>query len=456
MKGCRQPAVVLLLLGWAAIAPRLVAGLSDPPPAGRAPVVYSAKVDAIIHPVSAEYMVETIDRADAAGATLVVFTLETPGGLVDSTRTIISRMISARTPVVVWVGPSGERAASAGFLITIAADVAAMAPGTHIGAAHPVAGEGQQVDQTMAKKMAEDVAAYARTLASKRGRNVELAQAAVTESKAFTEQEALDAKPPLIDLIASDIPDLLRKLDDRTITRFDGTKAVLHTANPVVTPVDMNWRQRMLSTLAHPNIAYLLLSLGMLGLTIELWNPGAILPGVAGGICLLLAFFTFQVLPVNYAGLLLILFGIALFVLELKVPSYGLLSVGGLVSLFFGSLILMNSSAPELQVSLQVIIPVVIALAVILSFLVRLAIRSQQLRPTTGAAGMLGEAGVVLTAIGPGQAGRVETHGEIWRATAEEAIGEGERVRVTGVEGLTVTVQRDGAGAVRDAPGPRI
>ncbi len=456
MKG-RRSAHVLLLLGWAVAGLRLFAGVPDPPPpTPRVPVVYSANVDAIIHPVSAEYMIETIDRADAAGATVVVFTLATPGGLVDSTRNIISRMISARTPVAVWVGPSGQRAASAGFLITIAADVAAMAPGTHIGAAHPVAGEGQQVDQVMAKKMAEDVAAYARTLASKRGRNVQLAQAAVTESKAFTEQEALDAKPPLIDVVASSVPDLLRKIDGRTVTRFDGKTVVLHTAGAQVVPVEMNWRQRMLSALAHPNIAYLLLSLGMLGLTIELWNPGAILPGVAGGICLLLAFFTFQVLPVNYAGLLLILFGIALFVLELKVPSYGLLSVGGLVSLFLGSLILMNSSAPELQVSLQVIIPVVLALAAILTFLVRLAVKAQQQRPTTGAAGMIGEAGVVLTAIDPGQAGRVETHGEIWRAVADEPIAEGEHVRVTAVDGLTVTVQRDRMDTMKDAPGPRI
>jgi membrane-bound serine protease (ClpP class) len=424
------------------------------PAAGAAPVIVSASVDAIIHPVSAEYMVETMDRADGEGARLVVFTLETPGGLVDSTRTIISRMIRARTPVAVFVGPAGARAASAGFLITIAADIAVMAPGTHIGAAHPVSGEGEKMDETMAKKVASDVAAYARTLASTRGRNVTLAEEAVKESRAFTEEEALKADPPLIDLIATDVPDLLRKVDGRTVRRFDGSTLVLHTAGARVVPVEMNWRQRVLSALAHPNIAYLLLSLGMLGLTIELWNPGAVLPGVAGGICLLLAFFTFQVLPVNYAGLLLILFGVMLFVLEIKVASYGLLSIGGIVSLLLGSMILMDSSAPEMQVSLRVIVPVVVGIAAILTFLVRLAIGSQRRRSVTGTSGMIGELGVALTAISPDQAGRVETHGEIWKAVAGEPIAEGEKVRVEAVDGLTLTVRRETA-AVKDDPGPR-
>jgi len=406
------------------------------------PLVYSATVDALIHPVSAEFMIETMDRADRDGAALVVFTLRTPGGLLDSTNSIVSRMLSARTPVAVFVGPSGTRAASAGFLITIAADIAAMAPGTHIGAAHPVQGSGEKVDETMAKKMASDVAASARTWATGRGRNAQLADEAVRESRSFTENEAVSATPPLIDLVVANVPELLAKLDGRTVRRFDGRTVVLHTAGARVVAVEMNWRQQLLSALAHPNIAYLLLSLGMLGLTIELWNPGAVLPGVAGGVCLLLAFFTFQVLPVSYAGILLILFGVALLILEIKVVSHGVLSVGGIVSLLFGSMMLMDTSTPELQVSLSVILPVVAGLSAILILLVRLGLASQRRRPTTGSAGMIGEAGRALGPLAPGTSGSVSVHGELWAATAEEPIAKGEEVFVAGNEGLTLRVSR--------------
>jgi membrane-bound serine protease (ClpP class) len=412
-------------------------------PAAPQPVVYAAEVDALIHPVSAEYMVQTMEAADAAGAAAVIFTLRTPGGLLDSTRTIISRMIASKTPVVIFVGPAGSRAASAGFLITIAADVAVMAPGTNIGAAHPVSGSGEKMDETSAKKAAEDTAAYARSLAEKRGRNVALADQAVKESRAYTEEEALKASPPLVDFVAADLPEIVRKLDGRTVTRFDGRMVTLHTAGAKLVTREMSWRQRLLSAIAHPNIAYLLLSLGMLGLTIELWNPGSVLPGVVGGICLLLAFFTFQILPVNYAGVLLILFGIALFVLEVKVASYGLLSVGGLISLILGSMILVDSPAPELQVSLRVIAPVVLALGAILTFLVRITIAAQRRRSVTGASGMIGEIGRALTALEPGRVGRVETHGEIWNAVAAELVAEGEPVRVTAVDGLMLTGDRE-------------
>jgi membrane-bound serine protease (ClpP class) len=407
------------------------------------PVVYAAEVDSIIHPVSAEYMIETMDRADRADASLIVFTLRTPGGLVDSTRTIISRMIAAKTPVAVFVGPSGGRAASAGFLITIAADVAAMAPGTHIGAAHPVSGGGEKLDETMAKKSAEDVAAYARTLAGKRHRNVTLAEEAVKNSRAFTEDEAISASPPLIDLVASNVDDLVRKLDGRTVMRFNGERVVLKTSGAQVTSIEMTLRQRVLSAIAHPNVAYLLLSLGTLGLTIELWSPGAILPGVVGGLCLLLAFFAFQVLPVNYAGLLLILFGLLLLALEIKVTSFGLLTTGAVISLVLGSMILMDSGSPDLQLSLRIVLPVVLGFVGIGAFLVRLGIVSQRQHAVTGAAGMIGEIGVVVTPIERGGVGRVSTHGEIWQATASEPVPEGARVRVTRVDGLTLTVAKE-------------
>ena len=405
--------------------------------------MYAAEVDSIIHPVSAEFMIQTMDLADRNGAALVVFTLRTPGGLVDSTRDIVSRMITAKTPIAVFVGPSGARAASAGFILTIAADVDAMAPGTHIGAAHPVQGGGEKMDETMAKKAAADVAAYVRTLATNRHRNATLAAEAVTESRAFTEDEASTASPPLVDLIAVDLSDLLQKLDRRAVTRFDGRKVVLETANARIVPVAMTLRQRVLSAVAHPNIAYLLLSLGMLGLTIELWNPGAVLPGVAGGLCLLLASFALQMLPVNYAGLLLILFGLVLLALEVKVTSYGLLTLGGLASLVFGSMILMDSSVPELQLSLRVVLPVVVGFTGIAVFLVRLGITAQRQPAATGASAMIGEAGQVSSAIAPGHAGRVATHGEIWHATSAESIPEGATVRISHVDGLLLTVRRE-------------
>lgn len=416
--------------------------LNAAPPAG---AIYAARVDSIIHPVSAEYMIETMDRADREGGALVVFTLETPGGLVDSTRAIVTRMLSAKTPVAVFVGPAGARAASAGFILAMAADVAAMAPGTHIGAAHPVSAGGEKPDEVMAKKAAEDVAAYVRTLANGRQRNVDLAQQAVNDSRAFTEQEALTASPPLIDLLAADLPELLRKLDGRSVRRFDNSTTVLRTAGAEVVSIEMSLRQRVLSAIAHPNIAYLLLSLGMLGLTVELWSPGAVLPGVVGALSLLLAFFSLSLLPVNYAGLLLIVLGMVLLILEIKVTSYGLLTIGGAASLIFGSMILVDSSAPELQLNLRLILPIVAGIVAIAVLLVRLAVSAQRLRPITGEEGMIGHNGVSLTSLAPGIPGRVTTHGEIWQAVSDEPIPEGTAVRVVGVDGLTLSVRKESA-----------
>ena len=270
---------------------------------------------------------------------------------------------------------------------------------------------------------------------------MKLAEEAVNNSRAFTDEEALNASPPLVDLIAVDVPDLLKKLDNRTVTRFDGNRVVLKIAGARVIPIEMTLRQRLLSAIAHPNVAYLLLSLGTLALTIELWS-GGVLAGVTGGLCLLLAFFAFQILPVNYAGVLLILFGLTLLSLELKIPSYGLLTVGGLASLIFGSMILMDSSVPELRLSLRFVLPVVLGLAGIAIFLVRLAVAAQRQSPVAGVAGMIGEVGEALSAIEPGRSGRVSTHGEIWTAIAADRIAEGDRIRVTGVEGLTLTVRK--------------
>jgi membrane-bound serine protease (ClpP class) len=407
-----------------------------------APVVYTAEVDGIIQPVITAYLVQVIEKAAAADAALIVITLRTPGGLLDTTRDINSAIIASKTPVAVFVGPSGKRAASAGFLITMAADIAAMAPGTHIGAAHPVTGGGEKLDETMAKKIASDTASYGRTLAAQRKRNTALIEQAVTESRSYTDQEALSATPPLIDVVANDVPDLLRKLDRRTITRFDGRSQVLHLAGASLQSVEMTWAQRVLSSIAHPQIAYMLLTLGLLGLTVEFWNPGSVFPGVAGGICLLLAFFALQVLPVSYAGIMLILLGIALLILEVKVTSFGVLAIGGIAALFFGSLMLIDSPLPELQIGLRMIVPIVLGTAGIILFLVRLGVQAQRQRPVTGTSGMLEEIGRALTSIDPGGVGRVHAHGEIWTATAAEHVSAGDNVRIVDVKGLLLTVTR--------------
>jgi membrane-bound serine protease (ClpP class) len=388
-------------------------------------------------------MISTMDEADRAGAALVVFTLRTPGGLVDSTRDIVQHLIAARTPVAIFIGPSGARAASAGFILIIAADVAAMAPGTHIGAAHPVSADGSQADPTMAQKAASDVAAYVRTLASARQRNVALSEEAVNDSRAFTDSEALTASPPLIDLRATDVPDLIAQLDGRTIRRFDGRMETLATAGASVVTVEMTLRQRVLSAIANPNIAYILMSLGMLGLTVELWNPGAILPGVVGGISLLLAFFALQMLPVNYVGVLLIALGFTFLVLEAVVAGFGLLALGGLTSLVLGSMLLMDSSAPDLRVSLGLVLPIVIGAAGIAMFLARLAVQSQRRPAVTGDAAMRGRTGRVLTAIEPHAPGTVSVQGEVWSAVATAPIPAGAQIRVTALSGLTLTVQKE-------------
>jgi membrane-bound serine protease (ClpP class) len=403
--------------------------------------VIVAEYDGIIHPIAAEFFDDVISRADAAGAQAVVVILRTPGGLLDSTRTIVSRIIAARSPVVIFVAPSGSRAASAGFLITLAADVAAMAPGTHIGAAHPVDAGGQGGgDSTLRDKAAADTAAYARTLAQARGRNVELSAEAVMQSRAFTEREALTAAPPLIDLVAADLDQLLTALDGRAVKRFDANQVTLHTKGAAVERMTMTRRQQILSAIAHPQIAALLLTLGMLGLVVEFWNPGAIAPGVVGGICLLLAFFAFQIVPVNVAGLLLIVLGIALLILEVKVPSFGILGIGGIVALIAGG-VMVTSEVPGISVSYGGIgITAVVAAAVVL-LLGRLALRAQRQPPATGAEGMLGEHGRALTAIEPHGHGQISVRGEIWRATSAEAIAAGHAVRVTALDGLTLAVR---------------
>lgn len=430
-----------LLAALAFVSGSAVGG--QPEEAGRqSPTVVVAEYEGIIHPIADEFVGDLLARARAADAKLAVLVLRTPGGLVESTRSIVQRMIDSPVPVAVFVGPAGARAASAGFIITIAADLAAMAPGTHIGAAHPVASGGgdSQGSETMSEKAASDLAAYARTLAEARGRNVELAAAAVLESRAFTEHEALSATPPLIDLVASDVDELLRSADGRRIRRFNGTEQTLQTSNPVIERVEMTRRQRLLAAIAHPQIAYLLMTLGMLGLVVEMWNPGAIVPGVVGGICLLLAFFAFQVLPVDITGIALIVLGMVLITIEVFVPSFGILGIGGIVALVAGA-VMLTPEIPGVTVNYQFIVPVAIAAAALVFFLGRLGLKAQRARPVTGAEGLVGARARALTDIAPGRPGQVHVHGEIWSAASEKPIAAGAEVRVRAIEGLRLEVE---------------
>ena len=397
------------------------------------------ELDGVVHAVSAGHVVAALQRADEAGAPLVVLRLDTPGGLDSSMRQIVDAILAARTPVAAWVGPAGARAASAGFLILLSADVAAMAPGTNTGAAHPVSAMGDKLDEVMARKLAEDAAAYARGKAERRGRDPELAAKAVTESKSFTEREALDGK--LIDLVAGDVEDLLRQLDGREVKRFDGRTVRLALAGHRPVPVAMNWRQQMLSIVATPEVLFLLLLGALAGLGAELSHPGLILPGVVGVLCLVLFLFAAQIVPINAAGVLLILLALGLFVAEAKVASYGLLTVGGLVAMILGGLMLVEAPVPEMQVGLQVLVPVAVAVAALAVTLVRLLLRSRRLSVTTGREGMVGLAGRAETALEP--EGWVLVAGELWRARAGGRVPAGSRVVVTSVEGLTLGVRAE-------------
>ena len=416
------------------------AGHAGAQPASSPRHVIVTEIDGIIQPITAEYFMDAIDAADTSGAELVVLVLRTPGGLLDSTRSMVSRMITSRAPVVIFVGPSGARAASAGFILLMAADVAAMAPATHAGAAHPVSGSGEKMDDTTSQKAASDAAAYVRTLAEARGRNVSLAAEAVLQSRAFTDRESLEAEPPLADLSATDVDDVLMQLDGRTIKRFDGRSTTVQTKGAEVRRIDMTRRQRFLSAIAHPQVSYILMTLGLLGLTVELWNPGLIAPGVAGGVCLLLAFFAFQILPVNLAGVLLVVFGIALLVLELKVPSFGALGVGGAVSLILGS-VMLTDVVPGVRVGLGVILPSAIGFALLFMFLGRLAVRAQMRPSVTGAEALVGQMARVRTPLLPREPGLVDFRGEIWRAVSLVPLPPGHPVRVLRVDGLTLTVE---------------
>jgi membrane-bound serine protease (ClpP class) len=406
-----------------------------PAPAGaEVPVV---ELDGVVHAVSAAHVVQAIERADAQAAPLLVIRIDTPGGLDSSMRQIVDKMLNCRTPVAVFVGPSGARAASAGFIITIAADVAAMAPGTNIGAAHPVAGIGQ-MDEVMSKKVTSDAAAYIRSKASLRGRNVEMAEKAVVESKSFTEKEALELK--LIDLVAKDVDELLAQLEGREVRRFDGTRVTLHLAGQRTSEVRMDWRQAILSAIARPEVLFLLLLGALAGLGAEISHPGLIFPGVLGTLCLILFLFASQIIPVSGAGVLLIVLAVALFVAEVKVASYGLLTVAGLVAMILGAMMLVDSELPELRVDPWTLLPVILVFAAFTIALVRLVVQAQRRKAQTGREGLVAQRGQAESDLAP--EGWVLVQGERWRARSTERVAAGETVVVEAVEGLLLRVRK--------------
>jgi membrane-bound serine protease (ClpP class) len=413
------------------------------PVAAEIPVV---ELDGVVHAVSADHVVQAIRRADESRAPLLILRLDTPGGLDTAMRQIVDAMLNCRTPVAVWVGPSGARAASAGFVIAIAADVAAMAPGTNIGAAHPVSLA--PTDATLLQKATSDTAAYLRSKAARRGRNVEMAEKAVVESRSFTEKEALDLQ--LIELVVKDVPALVGALEGRELTRFDGSRVTLRLLGQPIVPVRMGWRKAIPAAVARPEILFLLLLGALAGLGAEISHPGALFPGVLGTICLILFLFASQIIPVNWAGVLLILVAIALFAAEVKVVSHGLLAAGGIVALVLGATMLVDSPAPEMRVPLTTLLPAVLVVALGSLALLRLVIRAQRRTATTGTEGLLGRGALAVTDLAP--RGFVRIQGEDWIAEAEGGdLRAGEAVVVVAVTGLLMRVRAADGGAAANA-----
>jgi len=400
------------------------------------PFVTVATYDGVINPVSAEYLHDALATAEGSGAQALVIALNTPGGLDSSMRLIIKDITGATVPVIVYVSPSSGRAASAGVFITMAAHVAAMAPGTNIGAAHPVNMGGGEMDKTMKEKIENDSVAYIKSIAQQHGRNTVWAEDAVRKSVSITEREAIKLK--VIDLVADDLPALLKQLDGRTI-QLPSRTTVLKTAGAGMHEFPMSLRLEWLKAISDPNIAYLLMTIGTIGIIAELYSPGAILPGIVGAISLILAFYAFQSLPVNYAGVLLFLLGIVFFVLEASVTSYGLLAIGGIVSMLIGSVMLIKTDAEFLRISWSVILPVVTTAALFAFLIVGLGMKAMRRRPVTGREEMVGLVGVVKTALAP--QGQLAVHGELWEAVSDQPLRPGDEAEVTAVDGLRLRVK---------------
>jgi membrane-bound serine protease (ClpP class) len=405
--------------------------------------VYVTEIDAVINPVIAKYLVQTIEKAEEEGAECLVIELDTPGGLDLSMRQIVKGELAADVPVVVFVSPSGSRAASAGVWITLASHVAAMSPGTNIGAAHPVMmgmGAPEESDSagagTMEEKVVNDAVAHIRSIAEKKGRNAAWAEDAVRKSVSITAEEALEKG--VVEYVCSSLTDLLVAIDSLEVEIVSGKK-VLSTRDAEVERIEMGLRYRLLNTISNPNIAYILLILGIYGIFFELSNPGSILPGVVGGIFIIMAFFSLQVLPINYAGLLLILFALILFIAEIKVTSYGLLTVGGAISMLLGSLMLIETPAPFLQISRSIILSAVLVTVLFFVFAVGMGIKAQRRKPISGREATIGGIGVARTDIDP--EGKVFLDGELWTARSRYPIRKGEKVRVLELEHMQLVVE---------------
>jgi len=395
--------------------------------------IYIVEVADAISPGTAEFIKNAIAKAETEQAACIIIELDTPGGLAESMRLIVQDILGSKVPVVVYVSPPGARAASAGVMITMAADIAAMAPSTNIGAAHPVGAGGKDISGKMSEKVINDMVAHAKSVAEERGRNKEWVEQAIRESVSVTETEAL--KENIIDLVAKDIDDLIRQLKDRKI-KGKGVLTLEKAEKVVVKP---SLRTKILKTISNPNIAYILLMIGFAGLYFELSHPGAIFPGVIGGIALVLAFFALQTLPVNYAGILLIILAIIFFIMEMKISSYGLLSVAGIVSLLLGSLMMFKDTGPDMRLSLKVLLPTIILISGFFVFVAGLVFRAQMAKPRTGTKGLMGEIGIVKKALTP--EGKVFVHGELWNAKAEKTIDEDAKVRVVNVVNLMLEVE---------------
>jgi membrane-bound serine protease (ClpP class) len=408
------------------------------------PHVDQISIDGSINPAVDDFIREAIVRAKSNGARALIIQLDTPGGLLTSTRTIVKEMLGAQVPIMVWVGPSGAGAGSAGVFITMAAHIAAMAPGTNIGAAHPVAGGGQEVKGVMGEKIENFTASFGETIAQKRGRNTEWAIQAVRKSVAITEKEAL--KKNVVDIVARDVDDLLKQAHGR-IVDLDGKKQELNLKGARVVRYEMTVKQRVLNTIADPNIAYLLMMAGILGLYMEFSHPGVIFPGVAGAICLLLAFAALQLLPINYTGLALMALGIALLVGEAFFPSFGVLGVGGMIALALGSLLLFDTATADFGVDKSIVFTAVGTVGAFVLAVSYLVFHTQKAKPTMGLEGLVGAVGEVRGQLSP--AGQIFVHGEYWNARADGEIGVGEKVRVVGYEGLCLKVSRVDGGESR-------
>ena len=393
-------------------------------------VVHKITIDGAINPVTTEFIIQSIEEAEDANAELLVIEMDTPGGLMASMHKIVKSILASEVPVAVYVAPSGSRAGSAGVFITMAAHIAAMAPSTNIGSAHPVnlAG-GQDTSKVMAEKIVNDAVASIRSVAEKRGRNADWAEKAIRESANITETEALDQN--VIDYIVPLVDSLLSKVDGKEVELVNGKK-VLNTKNARIEQQHMSWRQKGLNVLSDPNIAYLLMMLGMAGIFFEIYNPGSIVPGVVGGIAMILALYSLDTLPINYAGLLLIILSVVMFLLEIKVQSYGVLSIGGVVSFVIGSIMLIDSPLPFFQISMQLIISAAICMSAFFIFAVGMTYRSQKRKPTTGREGLIGEHGKTIDVLN--LEGPVEVHGEIWNAISDERIKKGQKVEILEVD----------------------